>query len=345
MRLIRLALLACMLAACGRIGERPLLDERLLAMGTWVDLVIDVSDEDAGQRLVGDIERFLHEFERDYYAWADDGALARLNRALGDGGRLEVDPELARVLTAARRFSEQSGGAFDPAVGDLVELWGFQSAPDGPREPPTPAAIDAWLKRSPSIRRLSIEGERVDARGSPLKLDLGGIAKGEAVDRIIATLAAHGIENALVNAGGDLRVLGTRRGKAWRVGIKAPRDTGLIGIVELESGEAAFTSGDYERYYEVDHRRLHHILDPRTGYPVDHTQAVTVITNDGLTADAAATALLVAGPDRWRDVARAMGIDLVLRVDASGEVQATPQMRERLQMGEGLDSDILAPGP
>ena len=148
-----------------------------------------------------------------------------------------------------------------------------------------------------------------------------------------------------MNAGGDLRVLGSRRGKPWRVGIQAPRAAGLIGVVELEPGEAAFTSGDYERYYEYEHRRLHHILDPATGYPADHTQAVTVIATTGLAADAAATALLVAGPDRWRGVARALGIELVLRVDASGELQATPAMRERLQMGAGVDSDILAAGP
>lgn len=345
LRPLNLTLLGCLLVAgCGGIGEQPLFEQRLLAMGTWVDLTIDAPEAD-GERLAGEIGQFLRGFERDYYAWADDGALARLNRALADGGRLEVDADLARVLEAAKRYCELSEGAFEPAVGDLVELWGFESDPSQRHEAPPPAAIEAWLRRKPSIRQLTIDGAAVDGHGAALKLDLGGIAKGEAVDRIVERLAAAGVANALVNAGGDLRVLGSRRGKPWRVGIKAPRGDGLIGIVELEPGESAFTSGDYERYFEVEHRRLHHILDPTTGYPVDHTQAVTVIAGNGLLADAAATAVLAAGPERWRAVARALGVELVLRVDASGGIEATPAMRERLQMGASGDSAILASGP
>jgi thiamine biosynthesis lipoprotein len=148
-----------------------------------------------------------------------------------------------------------------------------------------------------------------------------------------------------VNAGGDLRVLGARGDLRWRIGIQAPRAAGLLGIVELTPGEAAFTSGDYERYYEYEGGRMHHILDPSTGYPVSHTQAVTVIAADGATADAAATALLVAGPDSWRGMAAKLGIAMVLRVDASGRIEATPQMRERLQTDGAAGSDILVVGP
>ena len=337
------AFAGALLASCG--GSDLPRAERVLAMGTWVDIVVQAPDEAAHARLIGEIERMLRVFERDYYAWSD-GALARLNAGLARGEAVQVDAELARLLRAAQRYSAQSGGAFDPAVGELVELWGFHSGTAAVRAPPDPAAIEAWLGRRTGIRDLVVapDGTVRFAHSRSAKLDLGAIAKGEAVDRIVRRLAAAGVESALVNAGGDLRVLGDRAGLPWRVGVKAPRAAGVLGVIELADGEAAFTSGDYERFYELDGRRMHHILDPATGYPVEHTQAVTVIAQDGQSADAAATALLVAGPGRWRGAAAALGIERVLRVDATGEIEMTPAMRERLQAGAGAGSDIIAAG-
>jgi thiamine biosynthesis lipoprotein len=333
-----------LLAAC-RAGDDRLHEERLLAMGTWVDITLDAPDAANRNRLIGEIEALLRGFERDYYAWAD-GELARLNRAVAHDQPLRVSRELAALLTAAQRIADRSGGAFEPAVGDLVEMWGFHSAASGVGEPPDPASIARWLRRAPSIRNLSIDAAGMvrPSAGGAVMLDLGGIAKGEAVDRIVQLLSQNGVANALVNAGGDLRVLGSRAGRPWRIGIRAPRDDGLLGVLELADGEAAFTSGDYERFYEYAGQRMHHILDPATGYPVAHTQAVTVVTTGGVTADAAATALLVAGPVRWRAIADALGVTMVLRVDASGRIELTPQMRERLQAGAAAGSDIILKG-
>jgi len=112
-------------------------------------------------------------------------------------------------------------------------------------------------------------------------------------------------------------------------------------VLLLHDGEAAFTSGDYERYVERDGRRWHHILDPTTGRPAQHTAAVTVVTTDGTTADAAATALLVAGPDRWRGLARDLGVDSVLRVAADGSAQMTEPMRARITAADPESSAIL----
>jgi thiamine biosynthesis lipoprotein len=207
---------------------------------------------------------------------------------------------------------------------------------------PTDSAIAAGLKVGGSIENIDIAGNRLSASVAEYTLDLGGIAKGAAVDRVVARLEALGIAPALVNAGGDLRVLGKPEGRQWRIGIKAPRADGLLGSVTLSAGEAAFSSGDYERYFEQDGVRLHHILDPRTGRPAIHTQAVTVVAQDGTMADAAATALFVAGPDEWRAMAERLGIELALRVDADGTVSMTPQMRDRFQTAAGDRSDIIA---
>jgi thiamine biosynthesis lipoprotein len=256
-----------------------------------------------------------------------------------------VTPALADLLRTAQRYSAQSNGAFDPGVGALVELWGFHNDTAAPSEPPDPAVIAAWVARDDGIRNLEIapDGTVTRAHGEAFMIDLGGIAKGRALDRVIAELDTAGIEHALVNTGGQVRVLGSRDGRPWRVGIRAPRAEAILGIVELQSGESVSTSGDYERYYDHAGKRMHHILDPRTGYPVTHTQAVTVVAADGTLADAASTALFVAGPEKWRDMAQALGVALALRVDASGEIQMTAAMRDRFQSDGDADSPIIVP--
>jgi thiamine biosynthesis lipoprotein len=289
---------------------------------------------------LAEVEALLRTFERDYYAWAD-GELASINAALAAGEAIDTDVRMAALLGRARSIAAASGYVFEPAVGALVELWGFHSDAGEVTEPPAADAVAAWIEAAPSIAAVAIDGGQVSGGGVGLKLDLGGIAKGYAVDLILEVLRNHGIENALVNAGGDLRVLGSRRGTAWRIGIRSPRSPDVLGVIELADGESAFTSGDYERYYERSGRRLHHILDPTTGYPAEHTQAITVLATDGTLADAAATALFVAGPDRWRDVAQALGVVAALRVDASGEFQLTDAMRDRLHISAGSGSGIM----
>jgi thiamine biosynthesis lipoprotein len=332
------------LGACAPEPDERFHTAHIVAMGTVVDVVADVRDPDLRADLGRDIETLLREFERDYYAWAD-GELARLNQGLGRGDAVQVTPALADLLRVAQRYSAQSNGAFDPGVGALVELWGFHDGTAAPNALPDSAAIAAWLERDAGIRNLEIapDGTVSRAHGEAFMLDLGGIAKGTALDRIIAKLHTLGIEHALVNTGGQVRVLGTRDGRPWRIGIRAPRAEAVLGIVELQSGESVSTSGDYERYYDHAGKRMHHILDPRTGYPVTHTQAVTVVATDSTLADAASTALFVAGPEEWRDVAQALGVALALRVDASGEIEMTAPMRDRFQSDGDPDSPIIVP--
>jgi FAD:protein FMN transferase len=334
-----IALIGLLLASCGARDD-VVIEQRLLAMGTWVDVTLLVDDERHGYEALASVEALLREIERDYYPWAD-GELARVNAAIAASEPIEVTPEMAALLNRSRELTVTTDGCFDPGVGKLVELWGF-----GPEERPVPpddSAVEAWRARGASLGAVEIAGREVRSSNPDVLIDLGGIAKGAAVDRTMALLAARGIANALVNAGGDLSVMGTRGGRPWRIGIQAPRGDGLLGALELEPGETAFTSGDYERYYEDGGGRRSHILDPQTGHPVTHTQAVTVLAHDGTTADAAATALFVAGPERWRAMAQALGIAAVLRVDASGRIEMTDPMRERLQTSGDAASDIIAP--
>jgi thiamine biosynthesis lipoprotein len=332
--------LGLLLAACS--PEPPhLTGTRVFAMATWVDLEIDIADPARARATQQGVEQLLRAAERDYYAWAPDGELARLNAAIARGQSMPVSPALGELLLRSRALAAASQGLFDPGVGALVELWGFHSAPGADWRPPAPQALEAWLARPATIQTLELRDGQASSADAGLKLDLGGVAKGFVVDRVVALLRSAGVTNALVNAGGDLRVLGRHGDRPWRIGIRDPRGPGVLHAISLHDGEAAFTSGDYERYVERAGQRLHHILDPTTGRPTQHTASVTVVTTEGTTADAAATALLVAGPDRWRSLAHDLGVDSVLRIDSDGSAQMTAPMRARITAADPGSSAIL----
>jgi thiamine biosynthesis lipoprotein len=330
---------ALVLAACS--GDEGWIEERRYAMGTTVDTIYISRADD--RRLRADIDAHLQRYGVDYYAWAD-GELGRLNAALSRGEVFTASPQLADLLERARDLSTRSGGFFDPGVGELVEAWGFHSADSAPQAP-SAALLARWADARRGIADLHIAGNRISA-AEPLVVDLGGIAKGEVVDRLLERFAAAGVADVLIDAGGDVRVLGSRSERAWTIGIQAPRErSGLLGAIPLNDGEAAFTSGDYERFFDSDDGRRHHLLDPRSGMPATHTQAVTVVADNGALADAAATAVFVAGPEHWREVAAAMGVDHVLRVGADGAVEMTPPMRERVRMQADLEPATMQQRP
>jgi thiamine biosynthesis lipoprotein len=253
-----------------------------------------------------------------------------LNAALAAGRAFRPDPSIRTLLQIAAPLAEQSGYRFDPAIGGLSVLWGFHAdePPQGP--PPDAAALRQWQAHKPSLADLSWQGEQVRSANPALQLDFGAFAKGYAVDRAIARLQAFGIRNAIVNAGGDLRAIGRHGARPWRIGIRHPRSPEVLASVEIRADEAVFTSGDYERFFEFQGTRYHHILDPFSGAPARGTTSVTVIDTDASRADAAATALFVAGPEHWHAVARAMGLRYVLLIDDAGVAHMNPAMAQRL---------------
>ena len=313
LRMAALCLAALGLAGCGPGAQESATQHRFMAMGTLVDVTVyGVPAEDA-EAAAREVEQLFHALHR---AWQPqgDGALGRFNAALAsDPAAAPPDPDLGALIAEANRLAQATGGLFDPTLGALVQLWGFGSAERLPAAPPPPEAVAAWLQQR------------------PLQFDLGGFAKGVAVDRAIALLRARGIEHAIVNAGGDLRAIGRKGDRPWRIGIRAPRDpAGVLAALETAGDEAVFTSGDYERWFEYDGRRYHHILDPRSGYPTTGLVSVTVLHSNAGLADAAATALMVAGPEAWPTVAAALGIEAVMVVDADGGIQLTQAMQPRI---------------
>jgi FAD:protein FMN transferase len=318
-------LLVFLLAGCGRSADDPETRHRFMAMGTLVDVTLwDVPPAEAEAAAV-EIEALFHTLHHEWDPWGD-GELGRLNVSLAAGEAVLPDEDLAVLLEQAAALAAASDGLFDPAIGPLVELWGFARQETLPDAPPSSEQIAARLAaRMPLSRMLHADGRVRGPAGA--RIDLGGFAKGIAVDRGIALLRARGIEHAIINAGGDLRAIGRRGDRAWRIGIRAPRGNRVLAALDIVDGDAVFTSGDYERYFDHQGRRYHHILDPRDGYPAQGLVSVTVLHRDAGHADAATTALMVAGPDGWRLMADALDVEAVMVVHDDGTIELTDAMK------------------
>ncbi len=327
--LIALALCALLAWAVWR-EPVPLVQHReVFALGTLLQL--SVADP-LPPPLLSKVQAELRAFEK---RWSPqgDGELARLNALLASQPGAPLPEALRAGISAARDACLSSDGLFDPAMGALVQIWGFDDERNFRSEPPPASAIEQALSASPSLCAAEL-GDSIKLTGIGARLDFGASAKGRAVDEIIALLHRHGIRNAIVNAGGDLRAIGRRPDRAWRIGIRHPRGDGpraVLASLDIADGEAVFSSGDYERYFLHEGRRYHHIIDPRDGYPATGSQSATVLHHSAELADAAATALFVAGPDRAADIMQRMGVGLWLLVDAEGGIHASAAMRERLE--------------
>lgn len=326
------------LPGCERRPAATEFSETVYTFGTLVDVTligVEKGHAAAAYNAILDDFNYMH---HTWHAWQPN-ALARINGLLKTGAPFSLAPSILPLITSAQTLSRQSEGLFNPAIGQLIKLWGFQSdSRDELQPPPEQADIDALLAQPPGMNDIVIEGLSMHGTNNNLQLDFGGFAKGYAVDIAINHLRELGVENAIINAGGDLRAIGRHDDRPWHIGIRQPRGEGIFASVDIEGDESIFTSGDYERFFMYDGKRYHHIIDPRTGWPADQTSSVTVIHSEGATADAAATALFVAGPKDWYRIAKNMGIKYVMLIDRQGRVHMNPAMARRIRFNPELTS-------
>ena len=326
--LIAVALL--LLVACA--GKEPLYQEQGYVFGTLVEVSVYGEAEPRAKQAVASV---MQEFQRLHallHAW-QPSELSALNAALAQGKAKEVSPEVVAMLQDASQLSAQSNGLFNPAIGGLVKLWGFH-ADEYKSALPDEKQLTVLVKAQPQMSDFAFEGNRVRSRNRAVQLDLGGYAKGYALDRAAAILRKQGIANALINIGGNIMALGTHGERTWRVGIQHPRKAGPLATLELHDGEAIGTSGDYQRYFEFGGKRYCHLIDPRSGRPVQGMQAVTVLTHGaraGVLSDATSKPLFVSGTSGWRAAAQKMNLTEALLIDDSGTVHLTAAMQKRLE--------------
>jgi thiamine biosynthesis lipoprotein len=284
-------------------------------MGTAIRVELWAAQRSQAQAAIAAVMDEMHRIDRAMSPHKPESELSRINAHAADGP-VPVSDEMARLIDRALAFSRLSGGAFDITYAGVGHLYDYRQGirPGDEQIEQARAAVGyRYLELDAAAQTV-----RFARRG--VRIDLGGFAKGHAVDNAAAILARHGIAHAVVSAGGDSRVLGDRRGRPWTIAIRHPRRRDqVVAVLPLED-TALSTSGDYERFFEQDGRRHHHVIDPATGRSPDGVHSVTILAPDGLTAEAWSKTLFVLGVQKGLPLLETQpGLDAVV-VDAAGNL-------------------------
>ena len=262
-------------------------------MGTRIAVEAWHEDAAAAEAAIDAVLAEMRRIDELMSHYRPESQLSRVNREAASGP-VRVDPELARLIARSLEFSELTGGAFDISYASVGYLYDYRDH----RRPTEQQIRDALPGVNWRQIEVDLAASTVRFRRPGMRIDLGGIAKGHAVDRSIAILRARGIAHATVTAGGDSFVLGDRRGRPWVVGIRHPDDPGRV-IARIPLADAAIsTSGDYERYFDEDGVRYHHIIDPKTGRSAAGVRSVTVIAPTSTLAEGLTKGVFILGPER-----------------------------------------------
>ena len=336
---MRLILVFCLffLASCS--PKEPLYNTQSYVFGTLVDITIYGESEEKSQAVSNDIILNFQDLHNRLHAWRPS-KLKSLNTAFAQGKTpVRVDADIAAMIAEATALSVKSNGAFNPSIGGLIEAWGFHHDAFKP-VPIDKEKINRLVKANPQMSDIIIKNGQVFSNNQKVQLDFGGYAKGYALDTAMVYLRKQGIKNALINIGGNIIALGKHGEKPWRVGIQHPRKPNALATLDLESGWAIGTSGDYQRYFEIDGKRYCHIINPATGFPVEGVQAVTVLippqANAGTLSDVASKPIFIAKPEARANAAQAMHVENFMVIESPTKIYVSPVMAKRITW---LDKD------
>ncbi len=282
-------------------------------MGTVVSLEIDTQDELKGQRCATQVFDEFQRIEQLMSPYIPSSEISRINNEAGNTV-VAVSPELFKLLQTSIQFSELSDGAFDISFASIGYLYDYRKhiQPDA-----------AHIKQSlPGVnyRNIELKDNTIHFSQPGMRIDLGGIAKGYAVDRAIDLLQQCGIQSGIVTAGGDSRIIGDKNGRPWIIGIQHPRNKQAYALRIPLSNTAISTSGDYERYFLTNDERIHHIINPRTGRSAKKSWSASVIGPDATTTDALSTTLFILGAEKGIKLINTMqNLDAII-IDDKGKI-------------------------
>ena len=295
-------------------------------MGTEVRVELWHEEAASARSAIGAVMDEMHRIDALMSPYKPDSELSRINREAAQKP-VVISQEMFDLITRSLEFSKLSGGAFDITFSSVGYLYDYRE-----HIKPSDAEI---AKALPGVnyRHLQLDRKRrtIHFARSGVRIDLGGIAKGYAVDNCIALLKKRGITNAIVTAGGDSRLLGDRRGRPWNVGIRDPRRSDDVVTVLPLVDVAISTSGDYERYFEEDGVRHHHIINPKTGKSASGVRSVTVIGPDGVTTEGLTKSVFVRGPEEGMRLIESLPkVDAII-IDAAGNISYSKRLRANAQ--------------
>lgn len=338
------------ISACKTSPPEKIYQDSVFVFGTVVNITLADVDAKTSEKIFAQLEEDFRRMHYIWHAW-QKGPIMRTNQLCAAVGTFTSAASSTDIINKAKRLAIASDHLFNPAIGKLVKLWGFQKDDYDDNFPPDDEDIQKLVASNPTLEDMDIKGVRYTCKNGDIRIDLGGIAKGYALETASAeVIKQFKVNNILINAGGDIKAIGNKGHDAsgavipWQIGIRDPfaktKDS-TIGSIAINDNISVFTSGNYERYYEAEGKRIHHIIDPRTGYPAQGTASVTVLHEDATTADAAATALFVAGENDFIRIARQMQIDKVLLISSEGRYYISEEMEKMVKFKKQPDKLVV----
>lgn len=334
--LSRLFTITCCLIISACQQNPLLLEQRILSFGTLIDISIatTAAKQKSANKAIEAARKLLKTRHHEWHAW-QQGDLFELNKALKKPHASTQNKHLEFLITRSKFYYQASNGLFNPAMGLLIDAWGFHGD-----KKPNIALINRIKLNIPTMDDLTINKHVISNRNPYTQLDFGAIAKGLAIEQIEAIFKHYGFNNYLINIGGDLSTKGKKHGKAWVAGIQNPFKQGIIGIISLQDN-SLFTSGNYQRHLTHNNKTIHHIINPRTGESSSQANAVSVIHKNPLTADVAATALMIAKPSEWQAISRQLALSDYLIISKQQEIWVTNSLFNKLTFNTELKVHII----
>jgi FAD:protein FMN transferase len=305
--------------------------QQFLQFGTLIDITLASTTAEKANAAFTEIEALLIKRHSDWHGW-EDGSLTHFNKALHESPDkgTPVPENLRRLIQDSKQYYQISGGLFNPALGKLIGAWGFHDHSEADL-----SLIKEIKKNIPGMDDLQIRNQLAYSSNPNLQLDFGGIAKGLAILEIQQLIIASGIDNFIINAGGDILAGGKKGSRNWRVAIQDPFKEDVIATIELAPSQSIFTSGNYRRFQnQPGHKKRHHIINPKTGEPSLYISSATVITADPVLADAAATTLMLGNKDQIKSLAAALGIQQYMVITEQREAIISKSMYDKLAWHE-----------
>ena len=335
---IIVSLFFCLIYGC---SYDPIYQKKHYIFGTLVDIKIYGEKEETAKNISNEIIEELNRLHQLLHPW-NPGIINDINQAIANDKSININNnEIISIIHDASTLENNTKGIFNPAIGKLVNLWGFHSE-TLPTKLPSKEAINNLVTLKPSMNNISIKNNILKSRNNSVQIDLGGYGKGYALDQIKNILSVNDIPNALINIGGNILALGKRGSKTWVVAIQNPREPGVIAKISLKPGWSIGTSGDYQKYLINDGIRYSHLINPFTGLPSQGTQSAIVLTppsvNSGTLSDVYSKPLFIAHKNKKLIVAKSLGLNYFLIIMEDNSIIISRDMMNEISWYQEPDA-------
>ena len=320
--------------------ENLLFQKKDYVFGTIVDIKIYGESKKLASNASKEILSNFNKLHYMLHPWRE-GLVFEINEAIQNEKPFFIeDEEVISLILRGQEYESQTKGYFNPAIGKLVSLWGFHS--EVPRKAmPDPRSISKLVKAKPSMGNIKIINNILSSNNKFVQVDMGGYAKGYALDHAKKILEHYKIKNALINIGGNILALGMQGNKEWIVGIQDPRNPNLMASLPLKPGWSIGTSGDYQKYFAVNKKRYSHIINPHSGYPISNTMSVTVLIppgdNSGEKSDVYSNPIFIEEISKKIEIANDLGVSHYLIVLENKEILISEELNKIIVWEDKID--------